>query len=139
MQHQRHAHDLEAALRELRSRGARRRWEVITLDVREVDPAALEYVPLFDDAGHAFAAGCALPRIAAERLAVDRFEASHDTGLQVDEIVVGAGRIHGEWCNRFNAGRRRFAAVQPRRGASARLPMSLRYCMPSKWMVSTAA
>src|SRR6266567_938423 len=119
MQYQRHAHHLEAAPRKLRSRGARRPRQALTLDVREVDPAALEYVPLFEDAGHALAAGRAFPRITAKRLAIDRLEASHDACLQVDEIIAGAGRIHGELCGRFDADRRRLQRFS--RGAAPAL------------------
>ena len=97
MQYQRHAHHFERASGKLRSCGGRGSRELPASNVREIDSAALEHLPVFDDAGDS-AAALSLPRIAAEAGTVDRFEGGHDSCLKVDEVIAGAGGIHGGLC-----------------------------------------
>ena len=127
MQHERHAHDLEATSRELRPSRARRGRQALAHHVRKIHAGALEQAALLEDAAFAAATLGPRPRLAPECPAVERLEPRHDARLQRAEPLERGGDVHDG------------ALDQARRAASAREPMSLRYCMPSKWMRPTAA
>src|SRR5882672_163938 len=120
VQHQRHAHCLEAAAREVRARRARGRGQLPAFHAREIHPAALEYASLLDDPAFAPSAFATLPAIQTERPTVDAFKLRNDAVLESDEVVTYGDRVH-------------------LLAATARNPMSWRYCMPSKRTRSTAS
>src|SRR5205807_1024446 len=122
VQHERHAHRVVRLAGELRPRRRRRGRQAAALHAREVDAAALEDATFLDDARHATAPFGALPAIGTEGRAFERFERGDDSGLQFREVIVDCLRLHG------------YGVF-----FKARWPMSLRYCMPSKRMRSTAS
>src|SRR5665213_3085570 len=119
MQDQRHAGRLPCQACKLRPRKRCRGRQARAAHVGIVDATALEHVAVLDQPRNATAALGPGPRIAQERPALDRLECGADALLQ-----------RGEPCaRRCDAG-----GVHPLRAASARWPMSVRNCMPSKPM-----
>src|SRR5665213_4376850 len=119
VQHQRHAGRLPRRPRKLGSRKRCRGRQARAAHVGKVDAAALEHVAALDQPRNATAALGPGPRIAQERSALDRLERGDDALLQ-----------RGEPCaRRCDAG-----GVHFLRAPSARWPMSVRNCMPSKPM-----
>src|SRR5882672_1206765 len=99
VQHQRHAHSLEAPARKLRTRSAGGRGQLPALHAGEIHAAALEYAPILDDAGLAPAPFAALPAILPERMTVDAFQLRNDPILETDEVVA-----YRDWVHRISAG-----------------------------------
>ena len=97
MEHQRHAHRLEAAAGEF-GPVRRCRWRQLAADdVREADAAALEQVALLDDARQPAAAersvGGLLPVSARKGRPVEVLERGNDPLLQADQVLAyGLGR-----------------------------------------------
>ena len=94
MQHQRHAHGLEAAPGELRAVRGGRGGHAVAHHVRKIDPAALEEVAVLDDAREPATATGAIPAVAAEGLAVEGFETLDDALLQRGKPGFDGARIH---------------------------------------------
>ena len=124
MQHERHAHRLPCAAGKLGAMRRRRGRQALARDVREHHAAALEHVAVLDHARDAAAAFRTRPLVAAERAAVDRFQPRDDALLQAGEVAA----------DRADVASRASRCTVALRGAIARWPMSVRYCMPSKWM-----
>ena len=91
--------------------------------VREQHAGAFEHVALFDQAREPATARFALPFIAAEGLAVGRFEAGDDAGLDVEEVRAGSGEVEHVASLHHHSGLRR--------ASIARWPMSRRIWHPS--------
>src|SRR5262249_50753165 len=96
------------------------RRQALAVHAGEIHPTALEKISVLDDARFATPAFRALPAVVLEPLAVDSLQLGRDATLEIDEVVVDFRRVH-----RF--------------GETARNPMSLRYCIPSKWTPDTAS
>src|SRR5437773_8539079 len=89
MEHQRHPQHFEGAPGKLWPSRARRRRQLVTVDVREIDAAAFEYIALLDHTGDSAAAFGPLPDDAHEGLAVDRSQPLDNPRLQVGEVKIG--------------------------------------------------
>ena len=100
MQHQRHAHGLEAATGEFRPRSGGRWRQLPAGDVRERHATAFEQLSFLDDAAVSATAqtaarfAFALPRIALETVAVQPFQFGNDAVLQPGQVGFDGGRIH---------------------------------------------
>ena len=97
MQHQGHAHRLEAAPGQFRAMRGGRARHALAGHMREADAGTLEQLAFFEHAPDAAAAeGLTrrlLPGIANEGLAVKRFEACNDRLLQSGQVVFDARAI----------------------------------------------
>ena len=96
--HQRHAHGLEAATGQFRTVGAGRGRQAVAEDVGEIDSALLDQCAVLDHPGAAAAAGRPVPAVLEETgAAVLGFEGNADTVLQVEQVGLhGLGTVtHG--------------------------------------------
>ena len=92
MQHQGHAHRLEAATGQLRAVGAGRGGQLAARDLRKADPGPFEQVPIFQNAGDAAALqgriGGFVPAVFGEAGAVQAFQFGHDALLQFEQVAA---------------------------------------------------
>src|SRR5437660_1805241 len=119
MQYQGHASGLEGAAGQLAPRGAGGRREPLPVHPGEIHAAALEHVPVLDDAALAAAAFLPLPGIAAEAASFDALQLRDKAVLQLEKISVDRGRVH-----RCVFSSRLFS--RHRRGARCRTDISFR-------------
>ena len=126
MQHQRHAHRLPRAPGELRPLRGRRRRQAVAADVRKLHAAALEARgrPRSTARCRRRLRAASTRRAETARRRSPRARATMRR-LQADEVIARMPPSTGRVAARLAGGPR----------PSARWPMSVRYCMPSKWML----